>query len=89
MEEGWQRRSYPGLAMWLSHRDAAQLIERSIDAPQSVGYQIVYGMSGNSLRIHEIETARSVLGYRPQDDAGEELDSQAGPAETYYRRAHP
>lgn len=89
MEEGWQRRSYPGLAMWLSHRDAAQLIERSIDAPQSVGYQIVYGMSGNSLRIHEIETAQSVLGYRPQDDAGEELDSQAGPAGTYYRHAHP
>ena len=89
MKEGWQRRSYPGLAMWLSHRDAAQLIERSIDAPQSVGYQIVYGMSGNSLRIHEIETAQSILGYRPQDDAGEELDPQESPDEPYFRRAHP
>ena len=89
MEEDWPRRSYPGLAMGLSHRDTAHLIERSIDAPQSAGYLIVYGMSGNSLRIHEIETAHSVLGYHPQDDAGERLDSQAGPDVPYYRRAHP
>ena len=88
-EEGWYRRSGAGLAMWLSHRDAAQLIERSIDAPPSVGYAIVYGMSNNTLRIHEIESAERILGYRPQDDAGVELDPKKGPPTPYYPQAHP
>jgi nucleoside-diphosphate-sugar epimerase len=74
MEEGWFRKQKAGLAMWLSHRDAAQLIDRSIDAPASVGFTIVYGMSANTLRVHEIESAQTVLGYRPQDDAGVDLD---------------
>lgn len=85
---GWYRQSYPSLAMWLSHRDAAQLIERSIDAPPSVGFLVVYGISNNTLRIHEIETAERVLGYRPQDDAGDTLDPGA-PTGPYYNRAHP
>ena len=84
----WYRQSYPSLAMWLSHRDAAQLIERSIDAPHSVGFQVVYGISNNTLRIHEIETAERILGYMPQDDAGDTLDPGAGTG-PYYNRAHP
>ena len=87
-EEGWERKSGAGLAMYLSDRDAAQLIERSIDAPPSVGYAIVYGMSNNSLRVHEIESAERVLGYRPQDDAGVELDPNKGPAVPYLPQAH-
>ena len=60
MDPGWHRQSYPGLAMWLSHRDAAQLIERSLDAPESAGFLIVYGMSNNTMRIHEIDTAEQM-----------------------------
>lgn len=89
MEPEWHLKSPSGLAMWLSHRDAAQLIQRSIDAPPSVGYTIVYGMSNNSLRFHDIETAEKVLGYRPQDDAGEELDPDAPPQGPYRELAHP
>ena len=87
-DTGWYRQSYPSLALWLSHRDAAQLIERSIDAPPSVGFLVVYGISNNALRIHEIETGERVLGYRPQDDAGDTLahGADTGP---YYDRAHP
>ena len=88
MDPGWHRQSHPGLAMWLSHRDAAQLIERSLDAPESVGFLVVYGMSNNTMRIHEIDTAEQVLGYRPQDDAGETLSPDAATG-GYYRRAHP
>ena len=88
MEEGWQRQSYPGLAMWLSHRDAAQLIERGIDAPDSVGFLVVYGISNNALRVHEIETAERVLGFRPRDDAGDAPDPGT-PTGAYYGRAHP
>ena len=59
--------------MWLSHRDAAQLVKKCIDAPLSVGYAIVYGISNNSLRFTEIESARHILGYDPEDDAGAEM----------------
>ena len=70
--------SAPSLSLWLSHRDTAQLIERSIDAPTSVGFAIVYGMSKNSLRIWDIETARETIGFDPQDGAGEEWEPRPG-----------
>ena len=46
------------LSLWLSHRDAAQLIQRSIDAPLSVGFAIVNGESDNTLSIWDIESTR-------------------------------
>ena len=88
MEDGWWRERGSGLAMWLSHPDAAQLVERSIDAPPSVGYAIVYGMSNNTLRIHEIESAEKILGYRPQDDAGVELKPRSEPLRPYLESDH-
>jgi hypothetical protein len=74
--------------MMLSHRDAAQLIQRSIDAPSSVGYAVLYGMSKNSLRIHDIESAREIIDYETQDDASKVLDIYPETG-TYYRLAHP
>ena len=59
------------LSLWLSHRDAAQLIRRSIDAPASVGFAILNGESDNLLSIWDIEPAKQLLGYQPQDAAGE------------------
>ena len=66
------------LSLWLSHRDAAQLIQKSIDAPQSVGFAVVNGESDNALSIWDIETTRQVLGYEPQDSAGEEWEDRPG-----------
>ena len=68
----------PALSLWLSHRDAAQLIERSVDAPESVGYAIVYGMSNNTLRIWDIESSNAIIGFEPQDGSGEEWTQQEG-----------
>ena len=59
------------LSVWLSHRDAAQLIERSIEAPSSVGFAIVNGMSDNTHSIWDIETTRRIIGFEPQDGAGD------------------
>ena len=87
-QEKWWLKRGSGLAMRLSHRDASQLVERSIDAPPSVGFAIVYGISNNTMRIHEIETAESILGYRPQDDAGAELAPMDGTEQPYYKSAH-
>lgn len=66
------------LSLWLSHRDAAQLIRKSVDAPLSVGFAVVNGESDNALSIWDIETTRRVLGYEPQDGAGEDWTDVPG-----------
>ena len=66
------------LSLWLSHRDAAQLIQRSIDAPLSVGFAIVNGESENTLSIWDIESTRRILGYEPEDGAGEDWTERPG-----------
>ena len=86
-EEGWERKWPSGLAMLLSHRDAAQLLERSIDAPPSVGFAIVYGLSDNTMKVHELDSAKQLLGYCPQDDAGTELEPGLD-VPAYYEMAH-
>ena len=62
----------PALSLWLSHRDAAHLLDKCIEALPSVGFAILNGESNNDLRIWDIETTKQMLGYQPQDNAGEE-----------------
>jgi hypothetical protein len=57
------------LATLLTHRDLVQLVDRSLAAPESVGFAVVYGVSANRWRIWDIEDARRLLGYEPADDA--------------------
>ena len=59
------------LSLWLSHRDTAQLIEKCIEAPESLGFTIVHGMSNNKLRIWESEITKQLIDFDPQDAAGE------------------
>jgi NAD+ dependent glucose-6-phosphate dehydrogenase len=64
---GWAR------AGWCSKRDIVQLVERSIQAPADVRYDIFYGLSDNAWNWVDIDHARDVLGYAPQDNAEERL----------------
>lgn len=70
--------SAAALSLWLSHRDTANLIEKCIEAPKSVGFAIVHGMSNNQLRIWESDTTRDTIGFEPQDSAGEEWTERPG-----------
>lgn len=56
------------MATWLSHRDLAQLVDRCLSVP-GLRFEIFYGVSGNTWRFWDIEHARHVLGYAPQDNA--------------------
>ncbi len=56
-------------ATLLTHNDLAELVSRCIDAPDSVRFGVFYGVSGNKWRIHDVEAAREVIGYAPEDDA--------------------
>lgn len=54
-------------AIWCSHRDIVQLVERCINAPDSLRFDTFYGVSDNYWGWVDIEHARQVVGYAPQD----------------------
>lgn len=54
-------------AVYLSHRDAVQIVERCVEAPDDVKFDIFYGVSDNRARFRDISHARKVIGYVPQD----------------------
>lgn len=54
--------------IWLSPRDAASLFQKAIETP-NVGYAIVNGTSKTTRERMSLASARSILGYEPQDDA--------------------
>lgn len=60
-------------AMWQSRRDFAHQIDCCLQ-DDTVEFDIFNGVSNNHRRWYDIEHARSVLGYAPQDD-GETWDA--------------
>lgn len=56
-------------AVYLSHRDAAQIVWRCVEAPANVRYGIVYGVSGNRTRFRDLEHTTNLVGYIPEDGA--------------------
>ena len=57
-------------AMWQSRRDFAHMVDCCL-ADDSVEFDVFYGVSDNDCRWFDIDHAREVLGYDPQDDAEE------------------
>lgn len=57
------------LALFVSPRDLAQLFERCLEAPDSLTFAIVHGVSNNQLKRLDVSNARELLGYRPVDNA--------------------
>ena len=56
-------------AVWLSHRDAAQIVWRCLEASDDVRYDIVYGVSDNRTRFRDLTHTREATGYEPLDSA--------------------
>ena len=62
------------LGAHLSPRDCRQLFSKAIETEDvtdanGIPYVIVYGISGNTRRFWSLDSARNVLGYRPEDDS--------------------
>lgn len=55
-----------GKAIWQSERDFAQMVRKCIEATD-VKFDIFYGVSNDPHRFFDIEHARKVIGYVPQD----------------------
>jgi nucleoside-diphosphate-sugar epimerase len=58
-------------AVWLSERDCVQLVVRCLES--DLRWALVYGISNNPRRFWDIEHAKDVLGYAPQDAAPKEI----------------
>jgi nucleoside-diphosphate-sugar epimerase len=56
-------------SVWCSQRDIVQMIERCIDAPESLRFDIYYALSNNRWGYRDLEHARQVVGFVPQDAA--------------------
>lgn len=55
-------------AIYLSHRDCAELVRCCLDA-EHVRYGVYYGVSNNPRLFYDLSNAREELGYQPQDSA--------------------
>lgn len=58
-------------AVWLSERDFVQLVEKSLETDRR--WVVCYGISDNPRKVWDIDHAREVLGYQPQDAAPTEI----------------
>lgn len=56
-------------SVWCSQRDIAQMVEKCIRAALSVRFDIFYVVSDNKLSYRDLEHARAVVGFEPQDRA--------------------
>ncbi len=61
------------LDIGVSEDDLTQLIGRCVDAPDSIRFAIVNGISNNRFKRLDISHTRDLLGYEPADDAAEGL----------------
>ena len=56
-------------SIYLSHRDAVQILTQCIEAPDDLRYDVFLATSNNKWGYRDLEHARQVLGYSPQDSA--------------------
>ena len=54
---------------YLSHDDCVQMIDLCLSAPESLRFDVFYGLSNNRWATRDISHAREVLGYEPQDSS--------------------
>lgn len=58
-------------SVWCGQRDIAQMIERCIEAPENLKFDLFYAVSNNRWSYRDIDHARQVIGFEPQDAAEE------------------
>ena len=56
-------------SIWCSHEDLGRIIQLCVELPSSVRYDTFFAQSDNQWAYRDIQHARDVLGYEPQDRA--------------------
>ena len=57
------------ISIYTSHRDIAQMVRKCVEAPDSVGFDVFYALSNNKRGYRDIQHAKDVIGFEPQDSA--------------------
>ena len=55
--------------VWCSHRDICGLLEAAVNAPPSLRYDIVFGVSNNRYGYRDMKHTQESLGFVPQDSS--------------------
>jgi len=58
-------------AFFLSRRDCAQVVRRAVEARLGQRWNVVFAVSRNEWRVHDISSAKRLIGYDPRDSAEE------------------
>jgi nucleoside-diphosphate-sugar epimerase len=58
-------------SVWCSHRDIGQMIEKCVVAPANLKFDIFFVLSNNRWGYRDLEHARAMVGFSPQDAAEE------------------
>ena len=58
-------------SVWCSQRDIVRLLDRCVDAPETLHYDIFFGASRNKWGYRDLDHPRAVLGWEPVDAAEE------------------
>jgi nucleoside-diphosphate-sugar epimerase len=58
-------------SVWCSQRDVARMIERCVEAPESVTFDVFFVVSDNRWSYRDLDHARAVVGFQPLDRAEE------------------
>ncbi len=56
-------------SVWCSQRDISQMVERCIEAPPGLRFDIFYALSRNKWSYRDISHALDVVGFEPEDEA--------------------
>ena len=56
-------------SIYLGHRDVVQILQKCMDAPDDLRYDIFFAVSNNKWGHRDLEHPRQVVGYVPQDSA--------------------
>ena len=62
-------RSAREFSVWCSQRDIARFLERCVEAPEAVRFEIFFCTSRNKWGYRDLEHPRAVLGWEPVDAA--------------------
>jgi nucleoside-diphosphate-sugar epimerase len=68
---GDRPRSPRDFSVWCSRRDIVQAIDRCIEAPPNLRFDVFFVLSNNRWSYRDLTHARDVLGFVPQDAAEE------------------
>ena len=55
------------VAVHFGHSDIRQFFEKCVDAPDSLKWDVFYGVSDNYTRFRDLSHSKEVLGYEPTD----------------------